>query len=65
MKPAKGVQELGPCTNEYRQSRNALPDAYRRMPLNREDSFVDEVWSLRGYMNPKYMITMAGDLLLP
>ncbi|GHJ49024.1 hypothetical protein Cs7R123_63660 [Catellatospora sp. TT07R-123] len=49
---------------ESTPTRSAPPNDYNRMPLNRENSFVGEVWSLRGYMNPKYMITMAGDLLL-
>jgi hypothetical protein len=34
------------------------------MPSSRENSFVDEVWSLRGELNPNYMITMAADLQL-
>lgn len=44
--------------------RSAPPNADSRMPSSRENSFVDEVWSLRGELNPNYMITMAADLQL-
>lgn len=47
-----------------RAARNAPRDAAREHRLNRENSSRDEVWSLRGYMNRKYMITMAGELML-
>ena len=45
-------------------ARNAPRDAAHEHRLNRENSFRDEVWSLRGYLNPNYMITMAAELRL-